>query len=123
MDFGEFDAYHYDVRTRLSFLIVDFPFSNQGLAQVTLGQNAECVCKGLKAIFDYAGGVPKRLVFDNAAGVGRELRDSFRTAEVFGAFTAPYGFGFSFCNPESGNEKGGVENKVGAIRRSLFVPL
>jgi len=123
VDFGEFDAYHYGVRTRLSLLIVDFPFSNQGLARVTLGQNAECVCEGLKAIFGYIGGVPKRLVFDNAAGVGRKLCDSFRTAEVFGAFAAHYGFEFSFCNPESGNEKGGGENKVGAIRRSLFVPL
>ncbi len=123
VDFGEFDAYHYGVRTRLSFLVVDFPFSNQGLAQVTLGQNAECVCEGLKTIFDYIGGVPKRLVFDNAAGVGRKLCDSFRTAEMFGAFAAHYGFEFSFCNPESGNEKGGAENKVGAIRRSLFVPL
>ena len=37
VDFGEFDAYYYGVRTRLSFLVVDFPFSNQGLAQVTLG--------------------------------------------------------------------------------------
>lgn len=123
VDFGEFDAYLYGVRTRLSFLVVDFPFSNQGFAQMTLGQNAECVCEGMKAIFDYIGGVPKRLVFDNAAGVGRKLCDGFRTTEVFSAFAAHYGFEFSFCNPESGNGKGGVENKVGAIRRSLFVPL
>ena len=29
----------------------------------------------------------------------------------------------SFCNPESGNEKGNVENKVGYVRRNFFVPL
>lgn len=123
VDFGEFDLYWYGVRHRLSFLVVDFPFSNQGFAQVTLGQNAECVCEGLEAIFGYIKGVPKRLVFDNAAGVGRKMCDTIRTTELFGAFAAQYGFEFSFCNPESGNEKGGVENKVGAIRRSLFVPL
>ena len=105
VDFGEFDAYLYGVRTRLSFLVVDFPFSNQGFAQMTLGQNAECVCEGLKAIFDYVGGVPKRLVFDNAAGVGRKLCDGFRTTEVFGAFAAHYGFSYSFCNPYSGHER------------------
>jgi len=123
VDFGEFDAYYYGVRIRLSFLTVDFPFSNQGFAQVTLGQNAECVCEGLEAIFEFIGGVPGRLVFDNAAGVGHKVCESFRTTELFGAFAAHYGFELRFCNPESGNEKGGVENKVGAIRRSLFVPI
>jgi transposase len=83
----------------------------------------KCVCEGLKAIFDYIDGVAKRLVFDNAAGVGRKLCNFFRSAEMFGAFAAHYGFEFSFCNLESGNEKGGVENKVGAIRRSLLVLL
>ena len=27
-----------------------------------------------------------------------------------------------FANPRSGHEKGAVENKVGTIRRNLFVP-
>jgi hypothetical protein len=29
----------------------------------------------------------------------------------------------SFCNPESGHEKGHVENKVGYLRRNFFVPI
>ncbi|MEN1762320.1 IS21 family transposase, partial [Anoxynatronum sibiricum] len=33
-----------------------------------------------------------------------------------------YGFSIKFCNPGSGHEKGNVENKVGTIRRNLFVP-
>ena len=33
-----------------------------------------------------------------------------------------YRFQAEFCNPASGNEKGNVENKVGTIRRNLFVP-
>ena len=29
----------------------------------------------------------------------------------------------SFCNPEAGHEKGHVENKVGYVRRNVFVPI
>lgn len=104
-------------------LVVPFPFSNVGLAQVFRGQNAECVCQGLKNAFEFVGGVPTRIVFDNAIGIGRKVSDRFRTMKLFAAFAAHYGFDFSFCNPNSGYEKGNVENKVGFIRRNLFVPM
>lgn len=34
-----------------------------------------------------------------------------------------YEFNGSLCNPNSGNEKGSVENKVGYHRRNLFVSI
>lgn len=37
-------------------------------------------------------------------------------------FASHYGFNIKLCNPNSGHEKGNVENKVGTIRRNLFVP-
>lgn len=122
-DFGETDFYVRGVRTRLSYFVLAFPFSNVGLAQVFPGENAECVCQALVNIFDYIGGVPSKIVFDNAAGVGRRVGDAARTTELFEACSAHYGFRYRFCNPYSGNEKGNVENKVGAIRRNLFVPV
>ena len=122
-DFGEADFSIRGVKTRMKYFVVSFPYSNVGLAQVFGGENAECVCEGLKRIFEYAGGVPTRIVFDNATGVGRRVCDNVRTTELFGAFAAHYGFAFSFCNPASGNEKGNVENKVGYVRRELFVPV
>lgn len=63
----------------------------------------------------YGGGVPERIVFDDAAGVGRGTR-------LFQAFQARYGFESSLCSPYAGHEKGAVEAKVGMIRRKLFVP-
>ena len=75
------------------------------------------------AVFRYIGGVPTRIVFDNATGVGRRVCGQIRTSELFAAFAEHFGFDYSFCNPRSGWEKGGVENKVGALRRSLFVPV
>lgn len=122
-DFGEADFYLRGVRTRLNFFVLTFPFSNVGLVQVFPGENAECVCRALRNIFEYLGGVPVKIVFDNAAGVGRKACDQVRTTELFEACSAHYGFRYRFCNPYSGNEKCNVENKVGTVRRKLFVPV
>lgn len=123
VDFGQADFRVVGVRKRMHNLVCDFPFSNVGLAQVFPGETAECVCEGLKAVFEYVGGVPARIVFDNATGVGRKVCGEIRASELFAAFAEHYGFDYSFCNPRSGWEKGGVENKVGALRRALFVPV
>lgn len=122
-DFGECDFYLRGVRTRLSYFVLTFPFSNVGIAQVFPGQNAECVCQALRNIFEFLGGVPAKIVFDNAAGVGRRVCEEVRTTDLFESCSAHYGFRYRFCNPCSGNEKGNVENKVGYIRRNLFVPV
>lgn len=122
-DFGEADFYLRGTRTRLSFFVLSFPFSNVGLAQVFPGENAECVCQALKNIFEFLGGIPTRIVFDNATGIGRRVGGIIRTSKTFTAFCAHYGFGYSFCNPNSGHEKGNVERKVGYIRSNLFVPV
>jgi len=121
-DFGQADFYYREVLTRMFYLVVVFPFSNVGFLQLFRGENAECVCQGLKAIFSFIGGVPEAIVFDNATGIGRRMGDAITTSELFGTFAAHYGFSFRFCNPHAGNEKGAVENMVGAMRRSLFVP-
>lgn len=123
VDFGQADFYLRDVRTRLHYLVCDFPFSNVGFAQVFHGETAECVCEGLLAVFDFIGGVPRRIIFDNATGIGRRTCKQVKTSELFGRFAAHFGFDYIFCNPNAGHEKGAVENKVGAIRRELFVPL
>lgn len=122
-DFGEADFYVTGVRTRLSYFVLSFPFSNVGIAQVFASENAECVCQALKSIFEFFSGVPVRIVFDNATGVGHRVCGKVSTTETFSAFAAHYGFDFRFCNPESGHEKSNVERKVAYIRSSLFVPV
>lgn len=123
VDFGQADMCERGVVRRMHFLTVCFPQSNVGLSQVFRGENAECVCQGLKNVFEYVKGVPRRIVFDNGAGAGRKVCGAVGTTELFGRFAAHYGFEFAFCNPYSGHEKGSVENKVGATRRRLFVPV
>lgn len=123
-DFGQTDVWWRGVRTRMRFFVLSFPYSNTAVACLTPGENAECTCAALRGLFERLGGVPRRIVFDNAAGVGHKRKDGgVRYTELFAAFRAHYGFDSTLCNPYSGHEKGNVEAKVGAIRRALFVPV
>ena len=122
-DFGEADIIEAGVRKTVKYLTLTFPASNAGYLQVFDGETAECVAQGLKDIFTHLGGVSSRIVFDNASGVGRRVREKVSFAELFLRFKCHYGFSVSFCNPAAGNEKGNVENKVGYLRRNLLVPI
>jgi len=74
--------------------------------------------------FAYFGGVPKRMVYDNlktvvdAIFVGKERQFNRR----FLALANHYLFEPVACTPESGWEKGQVENQVGNVREWLFTP-
>lgn len=121
-DFGEADVLHKGALQIIKYLTLSFPQSNAAYMQAFGGETAECVCQGLRDIFHRIGGVPLRIVFDNATGIGRRVRDQVTFSELFLRFKCHYGFSVSFCNPASGNEKGNVENKVGYLRRTMLVP-
>ncbi len=123
VDFGEADFLENGVTTRLKYLVLSFPYSNDSYVQVFGGETAECVCQGLKNIFEYIGKVPIQLVFDNATGVGRRIGDKIHETVLFGQFRAHYKTTVRFCNPYAGYEKGNVESKVKFVRSNLFVPV
>lgn len=123
VDFGEADFYESGKLCRKKYLTVSFPYSNNGFSQVFGGETAECVCQGLLDIFEFIGGVPPLLIFDNATGVGRRIGDTIHESELFAKFRAHYHFRVRFCNPYSGWEKGNVERKVDYNRANLFVPV
>lgn len=123
VDFGTADALAHGVPIVVKFLTMTFPFSNAGYYQVFRGETAECVVQGLQDIFEHIGGVPRRLIFDNASGVGHRVGEHIQMADLFKRFQTHYGFETTFCNPYAGYEKGSVENKVGYVRRHFFVPV
>jgi transposase len=122
-DFGEADVIERGVQRAIKYLCLSFPNSNAAFIQGFGGETAECVCQGLLDIFYHIGGVPRKIVFDNAGGVGRRVRDKVTLAELFLRFKCHFGFSVHFCNPDSGHEKGHVENKIGYVRRNFFVPV
>lgn len=94
-------------------------------------QGRECFLAGHIHAFDYFGGVPRRISYDNVAtavkvtyereGVKWERKRD--ESQTFVSFRSYYLFASHFCTPGEGHEKGGVENGVGYSRRSMFVPV
>ena len=73
VDFGLAQAAVAGNRTDVHCLVVSFPHSNMRYAVALPGENAECVCEGLRVVFDHAGVAPLVMVFDNATGAGHRV--------------------------------------------------
>ena len=69
--------------------------------------------------------MPKAIWFDQMSSIALKTRDEkglVKISDFITRFATHYGFEIKLCNPNSGHEKGNVENKVGTIRRNFFVP-
>jgi transposase len=124
-DFGEarfiengitYDGYYFNI---------SYPYSNGGHMQLFKSANQECLLEGMKAIFEHIGGVPTAIWFDNMSTAVKKVREYGERdlTKGFLRFMMHYGFQSNFCNPNSGHEKGPVENKVGYHRRNMLVPI
>lgn len=126
VDFGDVYAYNsYGRMIKYHELVVSFPASNGGYTQLCKSENAECLLEAMQRIFEHMGKVPKRILFDNmSSAVAKVLpKRERRLADTFSRFVLHHKFQPVFCNPNKGNEKGSVENKVGYKRRNFFVPV
>jgi transposase len=122
-DFGEFYAFSNGNLTAFQYLVLSFPYSNAGFAQVLPGENSECLLEGLKWIFQHLGGVPHKIRFDNLSAAVTLRKKNRKINQSFDRFCLHYGFEAEFCNVARANEKGNVESKVGYSRRNWFVPI
>jgi len=126
LDFGE--VYYYDkddVLKKCYELVISFPASNGAYVQLCRSQNQECLLEAMQRIFEYIGGVPSRILFDNmSSAVAKVLPAGKRKlVDQFSRFALHYRFKADFCNVGKGNEKGHVEGKVGYERRNFMVPV
>ena len=126
LDFGEFIYFDANNAENKAYeLVLSFPYSDKAFVQVFPSQNQECLLVGMRRIFEYIGGVPPRIRFDNMSTAVAQVLDGGerKLTEGFTRFMLHYRFKADFCNPASGNEKGNVENKVGYVRRNALVPV
>lgn len=125
VDFGSATFIENGIKFEGNYLNISFPYSNGGYTQLFKSENQECLLEGLKAIFEHMEGVPTAIWFDNMSTAVKKIRAHGERdlSQGFLRFMMHYGFQSNFCNPNSGNEKGSVENKVGYHRRNLFVPI
>lgn len=124
-DFGSAQFFERGTLYDGFYLVLSCPYSNGGYLQLFKSQNQECLLEGLKAIFEHMKGSPQEIWFDNASTIVNAIRkDGARDINKgFERFMLHYKFDSNFCNPNKGNEKGHVENKVGYTRRNLLVPI
>lgn len=125
VDFGEIDVIENGKVITAHEFVMTFPASNNGLCQITMSETFEAVCDSLEKMFEHIGKVPNRIWFDQMAAAALRQKDDYGNAIVnprFQRFALHHGFEVVLCNPNSGNEKGSVENKVGYFRNNLFIP-
>lgn len=108
------------------YIVLSFPYSNIAFCQLLKSKNVHCILQGLKSIFEYIGGVPNQITFDNESSLVKFLGEKITKRvenDLFLRFKNHYDFRVEYCNTHSPNQKGHVEGKVGYLRRNLFVPI
>ena len=124
IDWGEATIYLSGVKTAVNLFCARLCYSGAPLVLAYRRQNEESFLDALVQVFQYFGGVTKRVIFDNGKVA---VKDGFgshaRKQAGYAALAAHYGFEAIFCNPASGNEKGLVEGLVGYSRRNTCVPV
>ena len=124
IDWGEFTAYLDNLKIKLNLFCGRLCYSCDIFVQAFYSQNLESFLEAQQRMFDYFGGVPRRLIFDNAKVAVKEgFGLHAKATDGYSAFAAHYAFQTDFCNIASGNEKGLVENLVGYARRNFTVPV
>ena len=88
-------------------------------------EKLEAFLEGHKRAFEWLGGIPENLVYDNPkTAVTKILKGPHREEHVvFSSLRAHYLYDSEFCNPAKGNEKGTVENLVKYVRLNAMVPV
>ncbi len=124
-DFGEAHVVLGGVQRKVHFLVVDLPQSDAIFLKAYLSETAEAFCDGHVAAFDFLGGVPLSILYDNTKlAVARILGDGTRErSAMFSMLQSHYLFRDRFGRPGKGNDKGNVEGMVGYGRRNFMVPI
>jgi hypothetical protein len=101
------------------------PYSGCVFATAFENEKSECWWEGHNRAFEFFGGVPRRISYDNASALvwkvlrGRERKQTSGLREL----VSHYLFEPHFCQVRRANEKGVVENSVGYVRRNWLVPV
>ena len=124
-DFGEADGYIAGKKVRFHYFCVDLPHSDGCFVKAYPAETAEAFCDGHVAAFDFFGGVPQSILYDNTRlAVAKIVKGGQRLrSKMFAELQSHYLFDDRFGRPGKGNDKGKVEGLVGYVRRKFMTPL
>lgn len=124
-DFGEAQVILAGEPATAQFIVMVLGYSTLPFVMAFPHQRQEALFEGHVAAFEWFGGVPRCIWYDNLKpAVHRVLQGRNRLEqERFISLRSYYLFESRFCTPGQGHEKGLVENQVGYARRNFMVPL
>ena len=125
VDFGYAKIELDGEQTDVAFFVMTLPYSDAFFVCAFPRECTETFQEGHKRAFEFFGGVPARISYDNSKiavisigrGRNRKLTDGFLRLQ------SHYHFTEHFCRVRRPNEKGHVENLVGFSRRNFMVPV
>ena len=124
VDWGEGSIYLAEEKIKVNIFCARLCYSCRPVVLAYSHQNEECFLDAFSRVFEELGGVPSRVIFDNARVAVKEgFGVHAKKQKGYTALSAHYAFTAEFCNPASGHEKGLVEGLVGWARRNIFVPV
>lgn len=125
VDFGEATIRLAGQETKVALFVMTLPYSGAIFIQAFPRECTETFLEGHRRAFEYFGGVPRRISYDNSAIAVIEVlqgRERKLTRE-FLRLQSHYLFQEHFCLVRRPNEKGHVERLVGFARRNFLVPV
>ena len=127
VDFGEFYVHLAGAWVKCWMFVMRLSNAGKAFHVAFTTQAQEAFLEGHVLAFEYFGGVPGRIRYDNLKpAVTRVCKGRDRDeAERFIALRSHYGFDSFFCRPGviGAHEKGGVEGEIGRFRRRHLVPV
>ena len=125
MDFGHAEVAIAGEPVTAAVFVLTLPHSDAFFIRAFPKECTESFQDGHVRAFDYLGGVPTRISYDNskvavAAITGHRGRTPTRE---FLRLASHYLFAYRFCRVRRPNEKGHVEAMVGFARRTFLVPV
>jgi transposase len=112
-------------RCVLQFFAMRSMASGDAFHRAYTNATQQAFLEGHELGFAYFDGVFRTLRYDNLTIAVKKILRGYRREETSRviAFRSHWGFTSEYCNPASGNEKGGVEGEVGRYRRNWLVPV
>jgi transposase len=125
VDFGEATITLQGVATKVALFVMTLPYSGAIFVQAFPRECTETFVEGHRQAFEFFGGVPRRISYDNSAiAVIQVLKGRERKlTKEFLRLQSCYLFQEHFCLVRRANEKGHVERLLGYARRNFLVPV
>ena len=123
VDFGEAEVVIDGVRVTAQLFVMWLGYSGATYVQAYPAQPQEVFFAGHVSAFEFFEGVPQEVWYDNlSSAVNQVLKGSERVEQdSFISFRTHYLYQAEYCNVASGWEKGGVEGRVGYVRRNWLI--